>query len=57
MNENPVDALSESGTSLDEYSDEDSSGSEQEVTLNILERQPRITAGTLKHPLLYFMLR
>ena len=34
--------------SSDYDSDEGSSGSEPEVTLNILERQPRITAGTSK---------
>ena len=38
-------ASSDSGTSSDE---ELSSGSEEEVTLNILERQPRVTAGKLQ---------
>lgn len=38
--------LPESEDSLDEYSEDGSSGSEEEVSLNILERQPRITAGT-----------
>lgn len=45
--EPPIDDSLENDDSGEEYSETDASGSEEEVTLNILERQPRITAGMM----------
>lgn len=41
-----LESEEEDELSSDDEDYEESSGSEPEVTLNILERQPRVTAGT-----------